>query len=112
MNQAEHDVNLAKFHKSAQKRNPTLNEDKCTYSVTTLDILGYHIANGEVKPGPERLRPLKELPLPHTSKSLKQVSGIFSYYSHWIPHFSDKIASLVKLKHFRWINRHKKHLNV
>ena len=100
MNQDEHDFNLAEFRKVAQKRHLTLNEAKCTYSVTSLNILGYHIENGDMKPDPECLRPLKEIPLPHTSKSLKRVIGLFSYYSHWIPNFSDKIAPLVKSNTF------------
>ena len=77
MNQDEHDFNLAEFRKAARKRHLTLNEAKFVYSVTSLNILGYHIENGDVKPDPERLRPLKEIPLPHASKSLKRVIGLF-----------------------------------
>ena len=39
---------------------------------------------------------MKEMPPPHDAKSMKHIIGLFSYYSKWIPNFSDKIASLTK----------------
>ena len=105
MNQVEHDTNLEKFHRAAEKVNLKLNKDKCIYSTDSLNSLGCVISNGEIKPDPERLRPLRELPLSQTAKSLQRIRALFSYYSHWIPRFSDKIAPLVKPKTFT-LNRH------
>ena len=55
---------------------------------------------GEIKPDPERLRPLKEMPALHDNKSMKRVLGLFSHYSKWISNFSTKVAPLVKNKVF------------
>ena len=96
----EHNQNLANFKKAAQHRNLTLNLDKCNFNVTSLNYLGYLISHDEIKPDPDRLKPLKELPLLTDQKSLKRVMGLFSYYSRWIPSFSDKISPLVKSKSF------------
>ena len=62
--QEEHDKNLDVFYSVAEKYNMTFN-DKCTISTETLNIMGYVIHNGTIKPEPERLRPLKELDPPH-----------------------------------------------
>ena len=36
------------------------------------------------------------MPVPNDKQSMKRVVGMFSYYSKWIPKFSDKIAPLVR----------------
>ena len=56
--------------------------------------------NGEIRPDPERLKPLNDLAPPTDPKSLKRVLGFFSYYSQWIQNFSDKIKLLVKTDAF------------
>ena len=98
--QSEHDRNLQEFLAAAQRKKLTYNKDKCIFSTTVLKILGSEISNGEIRPDPERLQPLKDLPLPHNEKSLKRVLGLFSYYAKWIPKFSEKVAPLSKTDTF------------
>ena len=98
--QAEHDENLEKFLQAAKKINLTFNKEKCEFSTTKLYILGSVVENGEIRPDPERLKPLNDLAPPTDPKSLKRVLGFFSYYSQWIQNFSDKIKLLVKTDAF------------
>ena len=63
-------------------------------SVRSINILGYHISGGIIKPDPERLCPLEELPPPENSKLAKRALGMFAYYMKWIHNFSDKIQPL------------------
>ncbi len=74
--------------------NCTYNEEKCQFSTQTIDHLGYRISEGIIKPDPERLRVLTELPAPQNPKSLEQMIGMFAYYAKWISRFSDKIKNL------------------
>ena len=62
--------------------------------MTELDILGCVVKNGEIRPDPERLRPLQELPVPSDTKAHKRIVAFFSYYSNYIPRYSDKIQPL------------------
>ena len=101
--QAEHDVNLDLFLRAAERKNMTYNDAKSVFSTRRLAILGYIIEEGEICPDPERLRPLRELPVPTDAKSLGRCKGLFSYYSQWIPRFSHKTIALSSLGiHQEW----------
>ncbi|GFT18810.1 putative retrovirus-related pol polyprotein from transposon opus [Trichonephila clavipes] len=98
--QKEHDDNLEKFMTVAKKYNLTLNEDKCTYSSNSVHLLGYIIQDGIIKPDPERLKPLRDMPVPKDSSALQLALGMFAHYCRWIPGFSKKIRPLLGKKQF------------
>lgn len=96
--QEEHDRNVRHFLEVVSKRNLTLNASKAVKSMRSINILGYCIENGVIKPDPERLRPLQELPPPTSQGSLKIAMGMFAYYAKWIPDFSTKIQPLARAR--------------
>lgn len=98
--QEDHDVNLKAFLEAAERKNITYNNDKSVFSTRCLSILGYRIEEGEIRPDPERFRSLRELPVPHNLKSMNRCLGLFSYYSRWIPAFSDRVKPLSNCKSF------------
>lgn len=98
--QVEHDENVKKFLEVVRNRKLTLNESKSVMSVPTINVLGYCVGNSVIKPDPDRLRPLQELPPPTNMGSLRRAQGLFAYYAKWIPGFSDKIQPLVNTKTF------------
>ncbi|MGL4482017.1 MAG: RNase H-like domain-containing protein, partial [Lactococcus garvieae] len=93
-NKDQHDDNLTKFLDVARTHNITFNNDKSIIGTHTIQLLGYEVTHGQIRPDPERFRALRELPHPHDRKSQLRAVGMFSYYSPWITHFSDKIHSL------------------
>ena len=98
--QEDHDANVKLFLDAIHRNNFTLNETKTISSVNSVQILGYVVENGLIKPDPERLRPLKDFPFPVNSKQLKSVLRMFAYYAKWIDRFADKVRPLANAKVF------------
>ena len=98
--QAEHDRNLHRFMEAAERYSLTFNDDKCTFSTASVNLLGYTIADGEIRPDPERLKPLLALPVLTDMRSLRRILGMFAHYSKWIPRFSHEIHPLVDVHAF------------
>ena len=92
--QSEHDDNLRKLYEIADKYSLTFNPDKSIISTTSVQLLGYVISNGTIKPDPDRLKPLLELAAPQNLSSQRRIVGMFAYYSKWIPQFSEKVRPL------------------
>ncbi|KRX75491.1 Retrovirus-related Pol polyprotein from transposon 17.6 [Trichinella sp. T6] len=100
MSQDHHDKNLKQFLSAAKRWNFTFNTDKCSFSTSKLRILGHEIKNGNIRPDPLRLQPLRDLPLPSDAKALQRVLGLSAYYSQWIFTYSYKIRPLIDTKIF------------
>ena len=88
------------FINSMKRRNMTLNESKTVYGVTELNILGYCVGNKVIRPDPERLKPLIEMPPPSSKRTLKRILGLFAYYAKWVARFSDRIRRLKLVNEF------------
>ena len=85
---------------AAQRHGYKFNEKKCEFNVKEINLLGYTITNGQMRPDEDRLKPLREMPLPHDMPALRRVIGLFSYYSQWIQSFSSLIRPLVQVNSF------------
>ena len=94
--QKSHDENLSALKKAAKIDNFTFNEDKCQYNRTQIQLLGHLVGNGVIKPDPERIAAINDLPEPTTKKELQRILGLFSYYSKWVSNFSAIIRPLVQ----------------
>ena len=104
MDQAEHDINLQRFYEVVKKYRLTLNTNKSIISVSEVNMLGFKISFGIMRPDPDRMKPLLDLPYPHDMKSLKRSIGLFSYYSPWVPQYSKKLQPLVNSDSFPLLN--------
>ena len=67
--------------------NMTFNEEKGIFSTENLTLFGSVSTQGTIKPDPERLNPLKELPPPQNAAAQRHAISMFSCYSKWIPMF-------------------------
>ena len=59
IDQKDHDKNVRNFYEFVTKYNFTLNNDKSVVSVTEINMLGYLISHGNIKPDPDRMKPLR-----------------------------------------------------
>ena len=100
MNQKQHDANVSAFFDALKRRHLNLNDSKTVSSVSDISILGYRVGNGTIRPDPERLQPLLDLPPPNNTKSLKRMLGLFAYYAKWVTNYFDKIVPLKSVTSF------------
>ena len=93
--QEEHDANLECFLEAAERKNITYNEEKSVFSTRRLAILGSIVEEGEILPDPERLRSLRELPVPNSTKSLNRCKGLYILFTvdSWVLRQNEPINS-------------------
>ena len=49
----DHNHNLKQFMAAVNKYDLTLNEEKCSYNLKSIKLLGYIVKNGAMRPDPE-----------------------------------------------------------
>ena len=96
MTQKEHDDNLAALRLAAEVDQFTFNEEKSQCSCTEISLLRYRVGGGVIKPDPQRVKALQDLPTSTTKKELQRIMGLFAYYAKWIPYYSATIRPLTK----------------
>lgn len=96
----EHDQNLTRFLKVAEEYNLTLYCSKCDFKVRAINLLGYSVKDGEIKPDPEHFQPPWNLPPSKDIAFLCRAIGLLAHYSRWIPNFSEKIRPLAHVNGF------------
>lgn len=69
-----------------------LKAEKCAFHVDNVSFLGYIIQRGSVKADPEKIRAVKEWPVPKTHKELQRFLRFANFYRRFIWDYS-KIAS-------------------
>ena len=71
--------------------------DKMKLGVKELPFLGQIVGIEGIKPDPEKLKAIKDLPVPSTVHQLRRFLGMASYYRKFVKNFSDVAAPLYLL---------------
>ena len=67
-----------------------LKMEKCSFlKKKTIQYLGHIVSGDGIKPVPEKLSAIQQMPCPYTPKEVKQFLGLFGYYRKFIPHYAD-----------------------
>ena len=74
---ADHDLKLKALLAAFETENIIFNTDKCIFDKNQIDLLGYCVSSLKIQSDPERLRPLRELPLPKSKMELQRAIGMF-----------------------------------
>ena len=67
---------------------------KCVFGVNTLDFLGHTISSAGISPTEEKVRAIREYPVPVSRKQLKRFIGMVNYYHRFIPMLSEHLQPL------------------
>ena len=79
---------------------------KCSFLKKHIQYLGHVVSGDGLKPVPEKLSSIQQMPRPYTSKEVKQFLGLVGYYRKFIPRYADIARPLNALTHkdvdFKW----------
>lgn len=65
-----------------------LQREKCNFLLYEIKYLGHIFTREGVKPDPEKVRAVKDFPIPKTKKNVKQFLGLVGYHRRFIPDFA------------------------
>ena len=66
-----------------------LKMEKCSFLKKHIQFLGHIISGDGIKPAPEKLSSIQQMPHPYTPKVVKQFLGLVGYYRKFIPQYAD-----------------------
>eukprot|EP00794_Sanderia_malayensis_P010577 gene10577-11699_t len=93
-----------------EKRNAglKLKPSKCHFAQTSVKFFGFQIGDTGLTPYPEKVKTIKEYPVPKDLTELRRFIGMISYYRRFILRFSDVASPLHRLLQkdvkFEWNN--------
>ena len=113
--EAEHNKRLEQVLKKCAELNVMLNKEKCTFQVESVKYLGNVITARGVKPDPEKVRAIMDMPPPADRKGVERLLGTVNYLAKFVPHMSaviEPIRSLLRKDvEFMWSNPREKAFN-
>ena len=102
--QEEHMQTLARVLERLEEANLRLNKDKCYYMKESIEFLGHRIDRHGLHPTEDKIKALRDAPMPKNVPELRSFLGIVNYYSKFLPNLSSKLSPLYNLlrKQSRW----------
>ena len=71
-----------------------LKQEKCAFLLPEVEYLGHKISKHGLKPNSEKIRAIKEAPVPENLSQLKSFLGLVNYYAKFISNLSTVLAPL------------------
>ena len=93
----EHLEHLEKVFKTLSENGLYLNRKKCEFAKSKLKFLGHTVGTDGIYILEEKVRAIKELPLPSNRKELKRFLGMVNYYFDHIPRLAETTKLLNEL---------------
>lgn len=102
--QAQHDERLRLTLDRLMSAGVTLNKEKCCFGVTEIKFLGCVLSRDGIRPDPEKVRAIKELPTPNNVSDVRRLLGMTNHLARFIPDLASKTAPLrhLLLKSSEW----------
>ena len=66
-----------------------LEMEKCSFLKKHIQYLGHIVSGNRIKPVPEKLSSIQQMPHPYTLKEVKQFLGLVDFYRKFIPRYAD-----------------------
>lgn len=93
----EHVEYLLKMFQRLRKYKLRLNPNKCTFSVRSGKLLGFIVSQKGIEVDPDKVRAIREMPVPKTEKQVRGFLGRVNYISRFISHMTATCGPILKL---------------
>lgn len=96
-NDEEHDRRLVQLLNRAREWNLKLNKSKCKIRTPEIRYIGHILSAEGLKPDPEKVRAVAQIPTPENKQALMRFMGMIQYLAKFIPNMAEVSAPLRKL---------------
>ena len=107
-----HDENLRKVLNRARQVNLKLNSKKMSLKKTEVKFTGHVISRDGLKPDPDKVKAVKDMPKPTCKQETLSLLGFINYLAKFLPRLSETAQPLrdltVKNAKFTWAKQHDK----
>lgn len=93
-----HDARLEKVLQRVESAGLKLNKEKCSLRQSQLRFLGHLIDQSGVRPDPDKVEAIHQLPPPENVQELKRVLGMVNYLGRFVPAVGQPFYELLKSK--------------
>ncbi len=103
--QETHDKHLEVVLQTILESGLKLNKDKCHFSKKELSFFGHIISSDGVKPDPDKVKAITDLPHPKDITQIRQVPGMVNYLGKFLPDVSTVLHPINELlqKNSAWL---------
>ena len=74
-----------------------LKKSKCVFMSPSEEYLGYRIDKDGLHPTDDKMKAVKDAPLPKNATELRSFLGLMNYYGKFLPNLSSVLAPLYEL---------------
>ena len=104
--QEDHDKNLLAVLNRIQDAGLTLNREKCVFSTTTIKFLGQVVDVNGIKPDPDKITAISDIPQPTNITELRRFLGMANQLNKFSPNLAEHMKPLHELlssrNQWRW----------
>ena len=86
---ATHLKHLEQIFERLREVDLKLKMEKCSFLTKHIQYLGHIVSGDGIRPVPEKLNSIQNMPHPYTSTEVKQFLGLVGYYRKFIPRYAD-----------------------
>ena len=92
--QESHLANLEVVLSKLQTAGLRLKRSKCTFMMPSVEYLGHQISTKGIQPTEDKVRAIKDAPVPTDVTQLRSFVGLVNYYGKFLPNLSSVLAPL------------------
>ena len=93
----DHDTNLTRLLQRARETNLKLNNSKINLRKSEVKFMGHVITDEGLKPDPDKVKAVEEMPRPTCKKELLSLLGFVNYLSKFLPRLAEVAQPLRNL---------------